>query len=47
METHTHEQHNKAATAVLYKVVAILFVGITVIYPLAYIGMMYMATKLS
>lgn len=45
METHTHENKVENCSA-FYTAVAIIFLAITVIYPLAYVGMMYLATKL-
>jgi ABC-type phosphate/phosphonate transport system permease subunit len=46
METHTQEVTANKAVQTFYSVVAITCLGIIVIYPLAYLAMMYMATKL-
>ena len=46
METHTQEVAVNKAVRTFYSVLAIICLGITVVYPLAYLAMMYMATKL-
>jgi hypothetical protein len=46
MEIHTQDAAAQKATQTFYSVVAIICLGITVVYPLAYLAMMYMATKL-